>query len=72
MFSFDLTAVILPALTTHRREAFQGDRARTPGGGAGLGLAIAKGFVEAHDGQLNVQNDDHGAIFTVRLPRVRA
>ena len=52
--------------------AFQSDRARTPGAGAGLGLAIAKGFVEAHDGQLNVQNDAGGAIFTMRLPRVRA
>jgi signal transduction histidine kinase len=52
--------------------AFQGDRARTPGGGAGLGLAIAKGFVEAHDGQLHVANDNGGAVFTIRLPRVRA
>jgi signal transduction histidine kinase len=52
--------------------AFQGDRARTPGGGAGLGLAIAKGFVEAHAGQLNVQNEAGGAIFTMRLPRIRA
>jgi signal transduction histidine kinase len=51
--------------------AFQSDRARTPGGGAGLGLAIAKGFVEAHAGQLYVQNEAEGAIFTVRLPMVR-
>ncbi len=51
--------------------AYQGDPARTPGGGAGLGLAIAKGFVEAHDGQLYVANDDEGAVFTIRLPRVR-
>jgi signal transduction histidine kinase len=51
--------------------AFQGDRARTPGAGAGLGLAIAKGFVEAHDGRLNVQNEAGGATFTIRLPRVR-
>ena len=52
--------------------AFQSDRARTPGAGAGLGLAIAKGFVEAHDGRLDVQNEAGGAIFTMRLPRVRA
>ncbi len=53
--------------------AFQGDRARTPGTGvgAGLGLAIAKGFVEAHDGRLNVRNVGDGAIFTIELPRVR-
>jgi signal transduction histidine kinase len=44
------------------------DGARTPGAGAGLGLAIAKGFVEAHRGRLDVQNDDGGAAFTVRLP----
>lgn len=52
--------------------AFQADRARTPGGGAGLGLAIAKGFVEAHDGELTVCNENGGARFTLRLPRERA
>jgi signal transduction histidine kinase len=51
--------------------AFQVDRARTPGGGAGLGLAIAKGFVDAHHGEITVRNEDGGARFTVRLPRVR-
>lgn len=49
--------------------AFQGDRARTPGGGAGLGLAIAKGFAEAHRGELTVENENGGACFTLRLPR---
>ena len=52
--------------------AFQGDRARTPGAGAGLGLAIAKGFVEAHQGRLEVRNEADGATFTMRLPLVRA
>ncbi len=51
--------------------AYQRERARTPGGGAGLGLAIAKGFVEAHDGRLSVVNDDGGASFTVHLPLER-
>ena len=51
--------------------AFQGDRARTPGAGAGLGLAIAKGFVEAHHGLLQVRNEADGATFTMRLPLVR-
>jgi signal transduction histidine kinase len=49
--------------------AFRSDRARTPGEGAGLGLAIAKSFVEAHRGDLSVVNADGGARFTVRLPR---
>ena len=54
--------------------AFQRDRARTPGmgGGAGLGLAIARGFVEAHRGELRVRNESGGATFTVRLPLERA
>jgi len=51
--------------------AFQADRARTPGAGAGLGLAIAKGFVDAHDGELTVCNENGGARFTLRLPRER-
>ena len=51
--------------------AFQTDRARTPGGGAGLGLAIAKGFVDAHQGELTVCNENGGARFTLRLPRQR-
>lgn len=49
--------------------AFRGQAARTPGdGGAGLGLAIAKGLVEAHDGELAVANVGPGCRFTVRLP----
>lgn len=48
--------------------AFSGDDARTPGSGAGLGLAIARGLVEAHHGELTVHNEHAGACFTVRLP----
>lgn len=50
--------------------AFQGDPARTPGpyAGAGLGLAIAKGFVEAHRGEISVDNRGSGCCFTARLP----
>jgi signal transduction histidine kinase len=48
--------------------AFRGDTARTPGGGAGLGLAIARGLVEAHRGEVHVRNENGGACFTVRLP----
>jgi signal transduction histidine kinase len=50
--------------------AYRGDAARTPsaGGGAGLGLAIARGFVEAHRGDIKVRNEADGCRFTVRLP----
>ncbi len=50
--------------------AYRGDTARTPGsgGGAGLGLAIARGFVEAHQGDIAVRNEGDGCRFTVRLP----
>jgi signal transduction histidine kinase len=49
--------------------AYRGDAARTPGGGgAGLGLAVARGLVEAHHGQISVRNEGDGCRFTVRLP----
>jgi signal transduction histidine kinase len=48
--------------------AFRGEAARTPGGGAGLGLAIARGIVEAHAGQIGVSNAGSGCRFVVRLP----
>jgi len=49
--------------------AFCGDAARTPGdAGAGLGLAIARGFVEAHRGDITVRNENGGCRFTVHLP----
>jgi signal transduction histidine kinase len=40
-----------------------------PGGGAGLGLAIAAQIVRVHQGQIDARNNpDSGAHFTVRLP----
>ena len=61
--------------------AFRGDTARTPAagtpgpaggegtsGGAGLGLAIARGLVTAHHGDIAVRNHDGGCRFVVRLP----
>lgn len=51
--------------------AFRGDAARTRDHrGGGLGLTIAKGLVEACDGDIAVSNADRGCEFTVRLPRV--
>jgi signal transduction histidine kinase len=52
--------------------AYRGDVARTPGdGGAGLGLAVARGLVEAHHGDINVRNEGAGCRFTVTLPSPR-
>jgi signal transduction histidine kinase len=50
--------------------AFRGEAARSPGNGtgAGLGLAIARGMVEAHGGELTVGNEGPGCRFVVRLP----
>lgn len=54
--------------------AFRGDSARQSDPdrrapvGAGLGLAIAKGMVEAHQGSIDVANRSGGCCFTVRLP----
>ena len=50
--------------------AFRGQAARTPSanGGAGLGLAIAQGIVDAHHGEITVCNGSAGCRFTVRLP----
>jgi signal transduction histidine kinase len=54
--------------------AFRGSAARTPSRsdeaevGGGLGLAIAKGLVEAHRGRINAHNHGPGCRFEVRLP----
>lgn len=53
--------------------SFRGEEARTPPAapgqhGAGLGLAIARGFVDAHHGQITVANIAGGCRFLVRLP----
>jgi signal transduction histidine kinase len=37
-------------------------------GGAGLGLAIARGVVRSHDGQIGVRNTGDGCAFELELP----
>jgi len=37
--------------------------------GAGLGLAISKGFIQAHGGEIWIENRDNGACFAFTLPR---
>jgi two-component system sensor histidine kinase KdpD len=59
----------LPAELSERvfEKFYRGD-GRTAGG-LGLGLAIARGFVEAHGGSINAENrDGGGARFTINLP----
>jgi signal transduction histidine kinase len=53
--------------------AFRGESARTPdpSGGAGLGLSIARGIVEAHSGEISVHNTGPGCQFLIRLPLAR-
>jgi signal transduction histidine kinase len=50
--------------------AWRGTDARSPApdGGAGLGLAIVHGIVEAHRGSVRVVNTGEGCCFEVRLP----
>ncbi|MBL1066829.1 HAMP domain-containing histidine kinase [Streptomyces sp. 7-21] len=47
---------------------WRGTDARTPPSGAGLGLAIVRGIVEAHEGRTGVRNVPGGCRFEVILP----
>ncbi|MGD0981330.1 MAG: ATP-binding protein, partial [Solirubrobacteraceae bacterium] len=43
-------------------------RGENPSAGAGLGLSIAKGIVDAHLGEITLERLEHGTRFSVRLP----
>ena len=68
----------IPVVDLHRvfDVAFRGESSRPSAedaatgqtAGAGLGLAIARGLVEAHHGRITVENSDPGCRFVVRLP----
>jgi signal transduction histidine kinase len=50
----------------------QADGEKRRGRGHGLGLEIAQGIAELHDGFIEVRNcDDGGCAFTIRLPRAQ-
>lgn len=51
---------------------WRGTHARTPPAGAGLGLAIVRGIVEAHEGRAAVRNVSGGCRFEVTLPVAEA
>jgi signal transduction histidine kinase len=62
-----------PALAVagrHSIEGRQNTEHQQAGNGGGLGLAIARGLVEAHHGDIAVANVADGCRFTVRLPAV--
>ena len=43
-------------------------RRRSPTAGAGLGLSIAKGIVEAHGGRIELEQPEQGTRFRIHLP----
>ncbi len=51
---------------------YRGEDERSPhpglGSGGGLGLAITREIVDAHDGDIEFENTDVGCAFTIRLP----
>ncbi len=57
----------------YRAEASRARIANAGGDGAGLGLAIVRGFVEAHGGQVAAESEARkGSVFSFRLPLVPA
>ncbi len=54
----NITKIFDPFFTTKKR-----------GGSSGLGLAIAKSFIEAHKGELIVESEPGNTLFIIRIPR---
>ena len=63
-------AIFEPFVRGRRRDGAARDAHPDGGAGAGLGLAICRGFVEANGGRLLLQRpiDGRGASFAVSLP----
>jgi signal transduction histidine kinase len=49
-------------------DPFDSERPRSPTAGAGLGLGIAKGIIEAHGGTIELARGSQGAEFKLTLP----
>lgn len=59
-----------PASLPHIFDRFYRAKSVMHIGGSGIGLSVARGFVEAHHGTMAVESRYHeGATFTVRLPQ---
>jgi signal transduction histidine kinase len=50
---------------------WRASRARTPDGGAGLGLAVVRAVAQAHGGSVGIRNVPGGCRFEIRLPRAQ-
>jgi signal transduction histidine kinase len=50
---------------------WSGSQARTPGQGAGLGLAVVSGVMSAHGGRVSVRNTGDGCCFDLVIPAGR-
>jgi len=54
--------------------SYRSEQSRSPNsGGAGLGLSIAKGIIEAHGGRIWAESESgHGSVFSFTLPKMKS